>query len=476
MKKIFNSMSEGLSRWLKNEGGASVLAFGLLLIAVWLLGWAVGHATGGVIQVFEQAAFGMHGVAAAAVVGVAGTGRHIVGEPVSTKVADSVSPGLLRNEIDERIVKIRPMSTPLDQISRYGGSRHCGSMKVEYYSVDTKPSSAKVKTAVAACTERTPGEYTATVNTDNNDIFQPSTTIIVPTVKATKGDALVLYVVGITDGGVKVLPVNNTISAGVTGVPAIPAGTEFVRMGRAATEMDVCTPQFGSLPTKNDNLCQIFKAQVEQSTFMKIANKEVGWTFSDQEEAAIIDMRMGMEKNFLFGCKARITDPEKGEEVLLTGGVWNQTDNEFAYDASAALTDETLVKLCRQAFSHNAGSSKKVLLAGSELIEKLHLLGSQRVLVNEATVTKWGLDFTEIHSKFGTLYVMLAEVFDHCGRSDCGMVIDPEYITKYCHVPFRTERLNLRTSGVRNTEAVIITECSCVILRYPQSHMRIVAE
>ena len=352
-------MSEGLSRWLKNEGGASVLAFGLLLIAVWLLGWAVGHATGGVIQVFEQAAFGMHGVAAAAVVGVAGTGRHIVGEPVSTKVADSVSPGLLRNEIDERIVKIRPMSTPLDQISRYGGSRHCGSMKVEYYSVDTKPSSAKVKTAVAACTERTPGEYTATVNTDNNDIFQPSTTIIVPTVKATKGDALVLYVVGITDGGVKVLPVNNTISAGVTGVPAIPAGTEFVRMGRAATEMDVCTPQFGSLPTKSDNLCQIFKAQVEQSTFMKIANKEVGWTFSDQEEAAIIDMRMGMEKNFLFGCKARITDPEKGEEVLLTGGVWNQTDNEFAYDASAALTDETLVKLCRQAFSHNAGSSKK---------------------------------------------------------------------------------------------------------------------
>ena len=36
-------------------------------------------------------------------------------------------------------------------------------------------------------------------------------------------------------------------------------------------------------------MCQIFKAQVEQSTFMKIANKEVGWTFSDQEEAAIID-------------------------------------------------------------------------------------------------------------------------------------------------------------------------------------------
>ena len=30
------------------------------------------------------------------------------------------------------------MSTPIDQISRYGGSKHAGSMVVDYYSVDTK--------------------------------------------------------------------------------------------------------------------------------------------------------------------------------------------------------------------------------------------------------------------------------------------------------------------------------------------------
>ncbi len=134
------------------------------------------------------------------------------------------------------------------------------------------------------------------------------------------------------------------------------------------------------------------------------------------------------------------------------------------------------MKLCRQAFSHNAGSSKKVLLAGSDLIEKLHLAGSRRVMVNDAVVTKWGLDFTEIHSKFGTLYVLLAEVFDQCGMSGCGMVIDPEYITKYCHVPFRTERLNLRQSGVRNVDAIVITEASCLVLRYPQSHMRVTCQ
>ena len=165
----------------------------------------------------------------------------------------------------------------------------------------------------------------------------------------------------------------------------------------------------------------------------------------------------------------------KGEEVCLTGGIWNQTDNTFKYSEAAGITEQTLVQLCRQAFANSAGSSKKVLLAGSDLIEKLHMIGSTRVLVNDAVVTKWGLDFTEIHSKFGTLYVMLAEVFDSCGMSGNGMVIDPEYITKYCHVPFRTESLNLRTSGVRNVDAIVITEASCLVLRYPQSHVRIVA-
>ncbi|MDE6359484.1 MAG: hypothetical protein K2L29_07825, partial [Duncaniella sp.] len=54
-----------------------------------------------------------------------------------------------------------------------------------------------------------------------------------------------------------------------------------------------------------------------------------------------------------------------------------------------------------------------------------------------------------------------------------GRVIDPEYITKYYHVPFQAERISFRRQGVRNTEAVVLTESSCLVLRYPESHMRI---
>ncbi len=222
-------------------------------------------------------------------------------------------------------------------------------------------------------------------------------------------------------------------------------------------------------------LSYFYKAQVEQSTYQKIANKEVGWNFSDQEEAAIVDMRRGMEANFLFGSKRRIYDPAKREEILLTGGIWNQTQKTGEYYVGA-LDYDKLVELCRLAFTGNGGSSKKILVGGTMLIEQLNKLDHVKVIGSENTMTKWGLDFSEIVTKFGRIYVISSEMFDVCGHANDGMIIDPEYITKYCHVPFRSERLNLRASGIRNTDAIVITEASCLVLRYPDAHLRIVGK
>jgi hypothetical protein len=64
-------------------------------------------------------------------------GKHVVDGPLTTDLSREGSPDLLLNEIDQQIVKIRPMSTPIDQISRYAGCKHSGSMIVDYYSVET---------------------------------------------------------------------------------------------------------------------------------------------------------------------------------------------------------------------------------------------------------------------------------------------------------------------------------------------------
>ena len=420
-------------------------------------------------------------MAMALVTGVEG-GKHVVNGPLTLDAVNESGNGMLLNEIDKQIVKIRPMATPIDQLSRCAGAKSSGSMIVDYYSVDTKETKCELKDDYIEPSE---GEVSdnaarATLNTTNNDVFDVSDTILVADVTGYADDGvtdssngLVLYVLSKTeDGQLNVMAVNGKKIGEVDCcVPTIPSGTTLIRMGRAATELDVQSPQFEALPKKAQNNCQIFKMQIEQSTLQKIANKEVGWTMSDQEEAAIYDMRLGMEKSFLFGVKRKIYDFKKKENVLFTGGIWYQAGKDFTLDMSQK--EDTVIEMMRKAFTGNAGSKRKILIGGSKLIGELNKLNYTRVVSNGETTTKWGIDFSEISSKFGRLYVLLSEVFDDCGMEGSGLIIDPEYIQKYSHLPFGTEALDLKSAGVRNTDALVITEASCLVLRYPKAHMRV---
>lgn len=393
-------------------------------------------------------------------------GKHVVDGPLTVPASKEGSPDLLQNEIDRRIVKIRPSATPVDQISRMAATRRAGAMKVEYYSVDTRPTQA----TVGADAELS-GAAECAVTTDANDIFQTSETILLPETLNKKREPIVAYISGKADDGtLKIMAVN--LGKGET--VDLETGCKVVRMGRAATELDVQSPSFEALPVKADNYCQIFKTQIEESTLHRMTNKEVGWTFSDQEEAAVIDMRQGMEKSFLFGVKAVLSDPAKREDVMLTGGIWHQAASEFSYKSTDPADTGFIVDLTRKAFTGNAGSRRKVLIAGSGLIDRLNRVEHTKVIGAADSVTRWGIDFSELRSKFGVLYVVHSEIFDGCGMSGNGMVIDPQYLTKYSFIPMSAERLELKRSGLRNTDAVVITEASCLTLRYPKAHLRIV--
>jgi len=406
-------------------------------------------------------------------------GKHVVDGPLSTDLTREGSPDLLLNEIDQQIVKIRPMSTPIDQISRYGGSKHAGSMIVDYYSVDTKPTLTTLSEAVEAVEAVDGVPPVVTIQTANNDMFDATDTILVQGVPGydtagneDKDQDLMLYVVSRDSDGVTVMPVNGPSG----GMPAIDGEMTLVRMGRAASELDVQSPQFESLPKKDRNLCQIFKMQVEQSVLQRLSNKEVPWTMSDLEEAAVYDMRMGMEKSFLFGVARRLWDSNKKEYVYFTGGIWGQVGKDIYVDTNDGFDTDAVVSLMQQAFTGNSGSKRKVLIGGSGLISAISKLDYTRVLTAGQHVSKWGIDFTELRSKFGCLYVMMSEVFDEVGMENNGIIIDPEYIQKYTHIPFSTEQLNLKKSGVRNVDALVLTEASCLVLRYPNAHARIIGK
>lgn len=390
-------------------------------------------------------------------------GVHVSGVPLTTEVTNQAVPGLLTNAIDKAVVKIRPMATPIDQISRMGHVRSVDSIDVDYYSVDTRVDSDSVISA----------EVSAETADDDNPLYvltvsHPSRFEATETFGyGADGVDSVGYVVEKNADG-------TLLCASVKGdLSELASGGKIIRMGRAATQLDVQSPQFSALPVKNTNYCQIFKMQIEQSVVMKLSHKEIGWDFTDQQEAAVYDMRMGMEKQFLFGKKAKVYDPRKQETVTFTGGIWDQAGKEIDVTLNG-FDSKALVDMLRQAFTDNSGSRRKVLIAGSELIAALNRIEHTHVITARDQVTAWGIDFSELQSKFGRLYVVFSDIFDVMGMAGNGIIVDPEYIQKHVFIPFNAERLDLRGSGQRNTEAMVLTEASCLTLRYPEAHARVI--
>ena len=223
-------------RWMRNHKKLVIFVIVMILIAILASCMGGGSST--------TLAVGM-------LVGGVEGGKHVVEGPLTTDLTHEGSPDLLLNEIDQQIVKIRPMSTPIDQISRYAGSKHAGSMVVDYYSVDTKPTVAQLASEVSEVNTATNGGTpTAVIHTDNDEIFDPTDTILVKEVagyvEGTDEESdydLVLYVIGRDQNGVTVMAVNGpTVNGQDNCIPNILPGTELVRMGRAASELDVQSP------------------------------------------------------------------------------------------------------------------------------------------------------------------------------------------------------------------------------------------
>lgn len=427
--------------------------------------------------------FGVTDAGAMGAEAVATTGGGVVetGKEVTTQFAREHSEDLLLNDIEKRVVKIRPMGNPLEQLARYATRRGSKSQIHQYYSTDVLPVSAKVKTAYAASAT---GDNQISLDTTNNDIFSKFETVIIPSIKGftelggTSEEFLVLYIVDkAQDGKIVVRPVNGQkIGENLNCMPAIPINTELIRAGRAHNETDMQTMTYACVPTKRTQFLQIFRAQIEESTLQKISDKEVDWTFTDLEEEAIFDMKRGMNKSFWLGARRIIMDP-KSKEVYLTGGIWYMGGKTFGYGKTAAdlqFTEEMLVELTKTAFTGNAGNKTKIFLMGSDLMANLSKVKRDRILIDSKTHTKYGITFEEIKTNFGRLLCVHDESLDEMGFSKNGMIIDANFLRKVSVYELRTKDLDLRKAGDKDVDARTISEISGLILQNPDAHVRVV--
>lgn len=402
-------------------------------------------------------------------------------------------PELYTKHIDKLITKIRPMATPVDQISRYAKSSQSDSFEVKYYSVGTRPVSCQLASEVA----KQSSGASVVLPVDDANMFTLDDTIRVVDVKAKydeKGVAydpadentpdLVLCVCG-RDANTNmpvVYAVNGDIDPATNQsiyVPALSEGQTLVRMGKACGELDAQTGRFNNIPNAEIQYCQNFMIQIEQSTFDKIAKKEVDWTFSDLEEDGIYDMRLSQENTFLWGAKNVIKHPAKeGMATWFTKGIWWMAGKDIEvgeWDAEkkcAVISDESLVDITKDLFvGTGIGNKRKVLLCGSDMLSAFSKIKSDKFRLKD-TVEYWNLKFKSWDTDFGEVLTIHHELFDLNGMADCGFALDPEYLTKKVHLSWSRNLLDLKTAGVRNTNAVVIQEVACIYLRYAKAHAR----
>ena len=434
------------------------------------------------------------GKTAAGADGDGGSDASTAGIATETAGRQNGDPEFYTKDIDQRIVKIRPMATPVDQISRYAKAQSCDSFEVKYYSVGTRPISC---TTTAAVTAMTSGDGDSCVlPVSDTNMFTLDDTIRVVGVKAKYDDKgvaydaddentpdLVLCVCGRDSSNSNkpvVYAVNGNKKDGQTIlVPAIPSGTTLVRMGKACGELDVQTGRFNNTPMPEIQYCQNFMIQVEQSTFDKIAAKEVDWSFSDIEEDGIYDMRLAQENTFIWGAKNVIRHTTKdGMNTWFTGGIWWMAGKDIevgewnATKQCAEISDENLVDIAKDLFvGTGIGNKRKVLLCGSDLLAAFSKIKSEKFRLKD-TVEIWNLKFKSWETDFGEILTIHHELFDLNGMSGCGLALDPEYLTKKTHLSWSRNILDLKKAGVRNTNAVVIQEVACLYLRYAKAHAR----
>lgn len=412
---------------------------------------------------------------------------------VATETAGrEISDELYSEYVDRNITKIRPMSTPLDNISRLSNRKvKVDSFVVKYYSVGSRP----MKTVLGADMPAMTSGQSIDLQVQDPAIFTIDDTIRVVGVKGTHdasgkayaaGEApdLMLWVCGIN--AITQMPVVCAINGGLNSqglpilIPALKDGTVLVRMGKACGELDVQTGRYNALPTPREQYCQNFMIQIEQSTFDKLAAKEVDWSFSDLEADGIYDFRMGQENSYLFGVKNCLKHTaKKGMNTYFTGGIWNMAGKDIEvghYDAAAGdtvITEEELVDITREMFGGtDVGNKAKIMFCGSAMLAALGKIKSSRFMLAKESFKKWNLEFKEYVTDFGTVRVIHHELFDENGMADCALAIDPEYLTKAVHIDWTRNVLDLKKAGIRNTDAVVIQEVSALYLRYPKAHAR----
>lgn len=385
---------------------------------------------------------------------------------------------LIIDTIDEKVTKIRPHDVVLDTISRQIKDIKTGNSQViRHYAIDVIDLTATLPEAY------TGGSASQTaLSTSNDAIFANEQTIIVDGVNGYKDDGttvdtsrpLILYVVGKDSANKPLVTAVNGSGSAHDVIPSIPANTKLIRAGRAGAETQIQTDAYSGVPTDYPQYLQKFMAQVELSEIFQRADKEANWDFTDAEEEAIFDMKRVQNVSYWKGIRARIkkknAHTQKAEDIYFTEGIWTQAGKDFSFEGET-VDVKNMVTLMKHAFTGNASGKKKLLIAGSDVIEAFEKVDYNRQVQMGSKMQAYGIEFNSIVSKFGTLLAIHDQSLDDMGMAGKFFILDADFLRKWT-MGWRVNDFDFRKSGQADADGRGLMEICGLVLKNPKAHSR----
>lgn len=393
-------------------------------------------------------------------------------ETSTTETIAAGSSELLQNTISKRITELKPSASPLDTILReIGDTVSVKSWEYEWYNIDQKGIQDTIKTAFSASSGTVAVNTVHEIFVNNIHIWNVDDVAMFEDINGLASKQLVVHVVDKIPSAYKliVLPLNGTGTNGYD-MPAIAQHKKLVRIGNAKAEKDAQTTPYAAYPQKSSNYCQIHMAQVEESVYAALHDKEVKWDINDHKMQALYDLRRSMELTSLFGHKKYQFDPIGNDYKYFSDGIANLITKGLEYTGTG-VDNAIFAGWGKDIFTGNSGSEKRIAFVGGGLMKTL--LSTPTIVKQieaKSTEVVWGITFKKIDTGFGELLVKYHALFDQTGWVDKGLVLDVNYLEKIVFSPMKSTELDLIKTGQKNANAQTVQETFCIATRYPDLH------
>lgn len=406
--------------------------------------------------------------------GIAGGKTQQLGEATTVSNMSEAAGDLIQPEIDEDIVKIASDESIIDTIKRRVKRQvRVNSFEVDHFMIDEKPHSAKSIKSVAGGAQYATVEFAG----QEGKLFPEYSTAMVlgvngydPTGQKEVEENLMVFCTGVTQNNPQFMAINGPKSSSTDeycNMPAIPEGSEFVRLAPAAyeTQKFIAPDSVNPVPTRLYLQKQLCNSIV--SDYFNAQKKRVPFNKAQIAEAVLRQFRLESCRTAWVGqlgkFKVKAMDAAMGYQWdYFSKGIRWQIKRKFDFPAGP-VTFKTLIDVAMEKFTTYASSKVGVWLMGKDLmkaIQKIDITLHKDVTMTSSEV--FGIACTKLHTVFGDLMLVHDATLDRLGYSKQGAILDVEGLVRYW-----MKNEDTKTENVEGEEAKrdIMMSIDCLALK-----------